>query len=59
MLPIIKKELTVIKDTHGNARRTQSVPDEGEIAIEDLIANEGVLLTLPHRSLLTRKTISS
>jgi DNA gyrase subunit A len=59
VLTIIKKELTVIKDKHGNERRTQIVPDEGEIAIEDLIANEGVIITITHNSLIKRTNISS
>ena len=59
VLTIIKKELNVIKDKHGNERRTQIVPDEGEIAIEDLIANEGVIITITHSSLIKRTNISS
>jgi DNA gyrase subunit A len=59
VLSIIKKELQVIREKHGNDRRTQIVPDEGEMAIEDLIANEGVIITLTHNSLLKRTNISS
>jgi DNA gyrase subunit A len=59
VLSIIKKELTVIRDKHGNDRRTQIVPDEGEMAIEDLIANEGVIITITHNSLIKRTNISS
>jgi DNA gyrase subunit A len=59
VLSIIKKELNVIKDKHGNERRTQIVPDEGEMAIEDLIANEGVIITITHNSLIKRTNISS
>ena len=35
------------------------MPDEGEIAIEDLIANEGVIITLTHAGLLKRTNVSS
>jgi DNA gyrase subunit A len=35
------------------------VPDEGEIAIEDLIANEGVIITLTHNGLIKRTNVSS
>ena len=35
------------------------MPDEGEIAIEDLIANEGVIITLTHTGLIKRTNISS
>jgi DNA gyrase subunit A len=59
VLTIIKKELNAIKEKHGNERLTQIVPDEGEIAIEDLIANEGVIITITHNSLIKRTNISS
>ena len=59
VLTIIKKELQAIKEKHGNERRTQIVPDEGEMAIEDLIANEGVIITITHNSLIKRTNISS
>jgi len=59
VLSIIKKELIAIRDKHGNERRTQIVPDEGEMAIEDLIANEGVIITITHNSLIKRTNISS
>jgi DNA gyrase subunit A len=35
------------------------MPDEGEINIEDLIANEGVIITLTHNGLLKRTNVSS
>jgi DNA gyrase subunit A len=59
VMAIIKKELKEIRDKHGNARRTDIVPDEGEIAIEDLIANEGVIVTLTHNGLIKRTNVSS
>ena len=37
----------------------RQVPDEGEMAIEDLIANEGVIITITHNSLIKRTNISS
>ncbi len=59
VLAIIKRELKEIRDKHGNPRRTDIVPDEGEIAIEDLIANEGVIVTLTHNGLIKRTFVSS
>src|SRR5438128_1438953 len=38
---IVKKELRELRDKHGSPRRTEIAPDEAEINIEDLIANEG------------------
>lgn len=59
VLSIIKKELKEIKEKHATARMSEIVPDEGEIAIEDLIANEGVIVTLTHNGLIKRTNISS
>ncbi len=59
VLSIIKSELKAIKDKYATPRRTQIIPDEGEMAIEDLIANEGVIITLTHGGSIKRTTISS
>ena len=59
VLSIIKDELTAIKDKHATPRRTDLVPDEGDMAIEDLIANEGVIITLTHNGLIKRTNVSS
>src|SRR5581483_9666810 len=59
VLAIIKKELLEIKEKYATPRLTEIVPDEGEIAIEDLIANEGVIITLTHSGLIKRTNVSS
>jgi DNA gyrase subunit A len=59
VLAIIKAELKVIKEKYATPRLTDLVPDEGEINIEDLIANEGVIITLTHNGLLKRTNVSS
>jgi DNA gyrase subunit A len=59
VLAIIKAELKAIKEKYATPRKTELVPDEGEIAIEDLIANEGVIITLTHNGLIKRTNISS
>jgi DNA gyrase subunit A len=56
---IIKSELLAIKEKYASPRLTDLVPDEGEIAIEDLIANEAVIITLTHTGLIKRTNISS
>jgi DNA gyrase subunit A len=38
---------------------TELIPDEGDIAIEDLIANEGVIITITHAGLIKRTNVSS
>ncbi len=59
VLTIIKAELKIIRDKHASPRLTELVPDEGEIAIEDLIANEGVIITITHSGLIKRTNVSS
>jgi DNA gyrase subunit A len=59
VLSIIKQELKAIKEKHATPRMSEIVPDEGEIAIEDLIANEGVIVTLTHNGLIKRTNVSS
>ena len=59
VLTIIKNELKVIKEKYTTPRLTDLKPDEGEINIEDLIANEGVIITLTHNGLLKRTNVSS
>jgi DNA gyrase subunit A len=56
---IIKDELKAIKAKYATPRLTDLMPDEGEINIEDLIANEGVIITLTHNGLLKRTNVSS
>lgn len=58
VLAIIKDELMEIKEKHATPRRCPILPDEGEIAIEDLIANEGMMVTLSHRGYVKRTAAS-
>ncbi|MCX6930319.1 MAG: DNA gyrase subunit A, partial [Verrucomicrobia bacterium] len=59
VMAIIKAELLAIKEKYATPRLTDLVPDEGDIAIEDLIANEGVIITLTHTGLIKRTNVSS
>jgi DNA gyrase subunit A len=59
VLTIIKDELREIQKKYGTPRRTQIVPEQGEIAIEDLIANEGVIVTLTHNAFIKRTAVSA
>jgi len=59
VLTIIKDELRALQEKFGSPRRTQIVPAEGEIAIEDLIANDGVIVTLTHNGFIKRTLVSA
>jgi len=43
---IIKEELTTVKDTFGEGRRSRLVPDEGDLSLEDLIADDELIITV-------------
>ena len=58
VLGIIKDELHDIKERFGTPRKCEILPDEGEIAIEDLIANEGMIVTLSHGGYIKRTAAS-
>ncbi|MFY9612981.1 MAG: DNA gyrase subunit A [Tissierellaceae bacterium] len=51
---IIKEELIEIKEKYGDNRRTRIVPASGEIDIEDMIAEEDVVITLTHMGYIKR-----
>lgn len=55
---IIKDELTEIRETYKDERRTQIVIEEGEISLEDLIAEEEVVVTISHTGYIKRNAAS-
>src|SRR5437870_2839655 len=56
---IIKKELREIRDKYATPRLTQLVPDEGEIVMEDLIRNEGCIISITHGGFIKRTAVSA
>jgi DNA gyrase subunit A len=56
---IIKKELREIQQKYAGPRLTQLVPDEGEINMEDLIANEGCIISITHGGFIKRTAVSA
>ena len=55
---IIKDELTHIREAYSDERRTQIVKEEGEISLEDLIAEEEVVVTISHAGYIKRNAAS-
>ncbi|MDF1564539.1 MAG: DNA gyrase subunit A [Deltaproteobacteria bacterium] len=47
-------ELKVVREQYGDERRTQIKADVGEIAIEDLIADEDMVVTVSHAGYIKR-----
>jgi DNA gyrase subunit A len=58
VLEIISTELREIKESYGDARRTEIVADEGAIAIEDLIADEDMVITVSRGGYIKRSPLS-
>lgn len=56
---ILKEELIVIKDKYGDARRTEIVPVDDEIDVEDLIPVEDCAYTLTHYGYIKRMPVST
>jgi DNA gyrase subunit A len=56
---IIKKELRDISNKHGTPRLTVLAPDEAEINMEDLIANEGCIISITHSGFIKRTAVSA
>ncbi|HGJ64484.1 TPA: DNA gyrase subunit A [bacterium] len=56
---IIKKELLELKEKYGDDRRTEIVQDEGEFSIEDLIAEEDMIVTISHTGYIKRISLST
>ncbi|HUJ11278.1 MAG TPA: DNA gyrase subunit A [Verrucomicrobiae bacterium] len=59
LMGVVKTELVEVKEKYGDPRRTDIVADEGEINIEDLIANEACIVTISHQGYLKRTAVSA
>ncbi|MBK9306863.1 MAG: DNA gyrase subunit A [Nitrospira sp.] len=55
---IIKDELTEIREAYKDERRTQIVKEEAEISLEDLIAEEEVIVSISHAGYIKRNAVS-
>ncbi len=57
-MDILKGELLKLADTYGDVRRSEIVGDEGEFSIEDLIAEEEMVVTITHGGYIKRTPLS-
>jgi DNA gyrase subunit A len=51
---LIKEELLQVRETYGDDRRTEIAPEEGEMNVEDLIADRGCIITISHSGYIKR-----
>lgn len=55
----LKDELQEIVKKYGDERRTEITSDEGEFTIEDLIAEEEMVVTISHSGYIKRTSVST
>ena len=55
---IIKEELEYLLEKYGDNRRTEIIPFSGDLSIEDMIAEEDMVLTITHKGYIKRLATS-
>jgi DNA gyrase subunit A len=58
-MAVLKGELVEIAKKYGDERRTEILSDEGEFTIEDLIAEEEMVVTISHSGYIKRTSVST
>ena len=58
-MQIIKEELNEVAKEYGDERRTQIVYSAEDFSIEDMIANEDVVITITHEGYIKRTAINN
>jgi len=56
---ILKGEMEEVVERFGDERRTEIVADQGEFTVEDLIAEEDMVITISHSGYIKRIPVSS
>jgi DNA gyrase subunit A len=59
VLDVIREDIYEIKEKYADARRTEFVSDVGDFEIEDLIAEEDVVVTLSHEGYIKRMPLTA
>ncbi len=57
-MQVIKDELVEVRDKYGDERRSQIEYSGGDVSIEDLIADESVVITISHAGYIKRTSLS-
>jgi DNA gyrase subunit A len=58
-MTILKDEMKEVAKTFGDARRTEIIPDQSEFSVEDLIAEEDMVITISHSGYIKRTPVST
>jgi DNA gyrase subunit A len=58
-MKILKEEMREVADKFGDERRTEIIPDQSEFSVEDLIAEEDMVITISHTGYIKRTPVST
>ena len=58
-MDIIKKELSDVRELYGDERRTEIIKVDMDFSMEDLIAEEEVVLTITHKGYIKRTALNT
>ena len=58
-MDIIKTELAEVKESYGDERLTEIVPVDSNFSMEDMIAEEEVVLTITHQGYIKRTALNT
>jgi DNA gyrase subunit A len=59
IMDIVVKELVAVRDKYGDERRTEIIEDTGEFRVEDLIADEDVVITATSTGYIKRTALDA
>ena len=58
-MKLLKSELTEVAKKYGDDRRSEIVSDDGEFTVEDLIAEEDMVVTISHSGYIKRTSVTN
>ncbi len=58
-MAILKAEMAEVAEKHGDDRRTEILADQGDFSVEDLIAEEDMVITISHSGYIKRIPVST
>ncbi|HYC69923.1 MAG TPA: DNA gyrase subunit A [Opitutaceae bacterium] len=58
LMALIKRELLELRDKYASPRRTEIVDDAGDLRMEDVIPNEGAVITVSHLGFIKRTPVA-
>src|SRR3990172_2397611 len=59
LLALIKKELLELKERYSQPRRTEIIGSVAEFRMEDVVPNEGCVITVSHQGFIKRTPVAA